>query len=93
MLALFRLRDKGLLSDGEYARLASAYQFLRYLEHRLQMDEDRQTHTLPADPDAPGDAGAQDAARKPGDGARRRDRLQQQLDEHLQRVSARSTSA
>ncbi len=47
MLALFRLRDKGLLSAGEYARLAAAYQFLRYLEHRLQMEEDRQTHTLP----------------------------------------------
>src|SRR6185369_16139220 len=47
MLALFRLRDKQLLSDGEYARLAAAYQFLRCLEHRLQMDQDRQTHTLP----------------------------------------------
>jgi len=32
MFALFRLRDKGLLSGAEYARLASAYQFLRYLE-------------------------------------------------------------
>lgn len=52
MLAMFRLRDKGLLSAGEYARLTAAYQFLRYLEHRLQMDEDRQTHTLPAEPDA-----------------------------------------
>ena len=51
MLALFRLRDKGLLSASEYARLASAYQFLRYLEHRLQMDDDRQTHTLPTDPE------------------------------------------
>ncbi len=50
MLALSRLRDKELLSDGEYARLANAYQFLRNLEHRLQMEEDRQTHTLPADP-------------------------------------------
>ncbi|HUB34262.1 MAG TPA: hypothetical protein VMA31_14575 [Bryobacteraceae bacterium] len=50
MLALGRLRDKQLLSDGEYARLANAYQFLRNLEHRLQMEEDRQTHTLPADP-------------------------------------------
>ncbi len=27
--------------------LLSAYQFLRHLEHRLQFDEDRQTHTLP----------------------------------------------
>ncbi|HEY7390044.1 MAG TPA: glutamine-synthetase adenylyltransferase [Bryobacteraceae bacterium] len=51
LLALFRLRDKGLLSGVEYARLASAYQFLRYLEHRLQIEDDRQTHTLPADED------------------------------------------
>jgi [glutamine synthetase] adenylyltransferase / [glutamine synthetase]-adenylyl-L-tyrosine phosphorylase len=52
MLALFRLRDKGLLSNSEYARLAAAYQFLRYLEHRLQIQDDLQTHTLPSDPDA-----------------------------------------
>lgn len=51
MLALARLRDKELLSDGEYARLANAYQFLRNIEHRLQMEEDRQTHTLPAGSD------------------------------------------
>ena len=51
MFALFRLRDKGLLSGAEYARLVAAYQFLRHLEHRLQMDEDRQTHTLPTDPE------------------------------------------
>jgi glutamate-ammonia-ligase adenylyltransferase len=50
MLALARLRDKELLSDSEYARLGSAYQFLRHLEHRLQLEEDRQTHSLPADP-------------------------------------------
>ncbi|MEO8369641.1 MAG: glutamine-synthetase adenylyltransferase, partial [Candidatus Solibacter sp.] len=49
VFALFRLRDKGFLSDGEYARLSAAYSFLRNLEHRLQMDEDRQTHTLPKD--------------------------------------------
>jgi glutamate-ammonia-ligase adenylyltransferase len=47
LLALFRLRDKDLLSVSEYSRLASAYQFLRNLEHRLQFIEDRQTHTLP----------------------------------------------
>ena len=65
LLALFRLRDKGLLSDTEYARLAAAYQFLRYLEHRLQLDEDRQTHTLPAGRRGAGPAGAQDARRVP----------------------------
>ena len=47
LLALSRLRDKDLLSPAEYSRLANAYQFLRHLEHRLQFDEDRQTHTLP----------------------------------------------
>jgi glutamate-ammonia-ligase adenylyltransferase len=52
LLALFRLRDKGHLSPSEYARLAAAYQFLRHLEHRLQFDEDRQTHSLPTDVEA-----------------------------------------
>jgi glutamate-ammonia-ligase adenylyltransferase len=47
MLALARLSDKDLLSAAEYARLVSAYRFLRNLEHRLQFAEDRQTHTLP----------------------------------------------
>jgi glutamate-ammonia-ligase adenylyltransferase len=50
MLALARLQDKGYLTGAEYGKLASAYQFLRHLEHRLQFDEDRQTHTLPEDP-------------------------------------------
>jgi [glutamine synthetase] adenylyltransferase / [glutamine synthetase]-adenylyl-L-tyrosine phosphorylase len=51
LLALSRLRDKEHLSPLEYAKLASAYQFMRHIEHRLQFDEDRQTHTLPADTD------------------------------------------
>lgn len=49
LLALGRLNDKDLLSAAEYGRLASAYRFLRNLEHRLQFDDDRQTHTLPRD--------------------------------------------
>jgi [glutamine synthetase] adenylyltransferase / [glutamine synthetase]-adenylyl-L-tyrosine phosphorylase len=52
MLALARLQDKGFLSGSEYGRLASSYQFLRQLEHRLQMIDDRQTHTLPSEPEA-----------------------------------------
>ena len=47
LLALARLHDKGVLKDADYGKLAGAYQFLRHLEHRLQLDEDRQTHTLP----------------------------------------------
>jgi glutamate-ammonia-ligase adenylyltransferase len=51
LFALFRLRDKNLLSGVEYARLAAAYQFYRYLEHRLQFLDDRQTHSLPTGAD------------------------------------------
>jgi [glutamine synthetase] adenylyltransferase / [glutamine synthetase]-adenylyl-L-tyrosine phosphorylase len=51
LLALSRLHDKNLLSAGEFGRLVSAYRFLRHLEHRLQFDEDRQTHTLPSSPE------------------------------------------
>jgi [glutamine synthetase] adenylyltransferase / [glutamine synthetase]-adenylyl-L-tyrosine phosphorylase len=50
LLALSRLLDKDLLSQTEYSRLANAYQFLRHLEHRLQFEDDRQTHTLPSNP-------------------------------------------
>ena len=81
LFALFRLRDKGLLTNAEYGRLASAYQFLRHLEHRLQFDEDRQTHTLPSD------RGALDVlARKmpaAGGGVRDAAWLERQLSEHL----------
>ncbi len=48
MLALIRLADKKLISASEYARLANAYEFLRHLEHRLQIVDDRQTHSLPS---------------------------------------------
>jgi len=47
MLSLARLHDKTLISTSEYDSLSNAYEFLRHLEHRLQVMEDRQTHTLP----------------------------------------------
>lgn len=50
LFALHRLRDKGYLSMPDYAQLANAYQYLRILEHRLQLEDNRQTHTLPDDP-------------------------------------------
>ena len=85
MLALFRLRDKGLLSDSEYSRLAGAYQFLRILEHRLQVVDDRQTHTLPSDP-----AELQILARKmpPAEigGVASADLLLRQVNKHLEDV-------
>ncbi len=52
LVALSRLNDKGFISAPEYGRLAAAYTFLRHLEHRLQFEDDRQTHTLPSATDA-----------------------------------------
>jgi [glutamine synthetase] adenylyltransferase / [glutamine synthetase]-adenylyl-L-tyrosine phosphorylase len=49
LFALHRLRDKGYLSLQDYGRLDSAYQFLRTIEHLLQIEDDRQVHTLPSD--------------------------------------------
>jgi glutamate-ammonia-ligase adenylyltransferase len=85
MFALFRLRDKRLLSDAEYARLAAAYQFLRYVEHRLQMDEDQQTHTLPTQAKALEMLARKTPAEGAGEG-RGVEAFQQRLAEHLASV-------
>jgi glutamate-ammonia-ligase adenylyltransferase len=48
--ALALLRDAGHVSPEACAELAAAYGALRDLEHRVQMLDDEQTHTLPVDP-------------------------------------------
>jgi glutamate-ammonia-ligase adenylyltransferase len=50
LFALRKLNDKGLLSDRDYAALTTAYEFLRKVEHRVQMEVGQQTHRLPTDP-------------------------------------------
>ncbi len=82
MLALARLQDKGFLSGAEYGRLASAYQFLRHLEHRLQFEDDLQTHTLPTDPEA-----LELLARRMPGGGGSADWLMLELRGHLSRVT------
>jgi [glutamine synthetase] adenylyltransferase / [glutamine synthetase]-adenylyl-L-tyrosine phosphorylase len=49
--AIEALRRRGPVSDEAAADLTAAYRFLRKLEHRLQMVEDEQTHTLPKSPE------------------------------------------
>ncbi|MDQ6662763.1 MAG: glutamine-synthetase adenylyltransferase [Acidobacteriota bacterium] len=85
LFALFRLRDKDLLSDSEYGRLASAYQFLRNLEHRLQFDEDRQTHALPENIDALDTLACKMPATAKG-GACNAGSLEREIDGHLESV-------
>ncbi|MBX7243853.1 MAG: bifunctional [glutamate--ammonia ligase]-adenylyl-L-tyrosine phosphorylase/[glutamate--ammonia-ligase] adenylyltransferase [Candidatus Sumerlaeaceae bacterium] len=46
-----RLREVNLLSRPEAKFYIEAYDFLRQVEHRLQMAEEHQTHLLPEDPD------------------------------------------
>jgi glutamate-ammonia-ligase adenylyltransferase len=47
LAALSHLLENDLLSATEYSRLVDAYTFLRHVEHRLQFEQDRQTHALP----------------------------------------------
>ncbi len=50
--ALSALAAAGRIGAGEAVTLAEAYRLYRRIEHRLQMVDDRQTHSLPAEPDA-----------------------------------------
>lgn len=51
LAALAALRSRGHISAEAETQLSDAYLFLRVVEHRLQMIEDQQTHTLPKSPD------------------------------------------
>ncbi len=85
LLALRRLRDKNFLSDAEYSKLASAYEFLRHLEHRLQLVDDRQTHVLPQDPERL-EVLARLMPLPPGAGEPTRETLMSLLTAHLENV-------
>ncbi len=47
--ALAALAEAGRIAAADAAALAEAYRLFRTIEHRLQMVDDRQTHSLPAD--------------------------------------------
>jgi glutamate-ammonia-ligase adenylyltransferase len=50
LAAMIRLVATGHLQETARRQLEAAYRFLRQVEHRLQMVNDRQTHSLPAKP-------------------------------------------
>ncbi len=50
--ALARLAENGYADPATAAALAEAYRFLRDVEHKLQIVQQRQTQLIPADPDA-----------------------------------------
>jgi len=47
LFSLQKLHDKHHLGGKEFHDLASAYEFLRHVEHRLQLRQGQQTHRLP----------------------------------------------
>src|SRR5215472_15554341 len=48
--ALYALRQLDLLPRDEVLALDGAYRFLRRVEHRLQIEAEQQTHTVPDEP-------------------------------------------
>ena len=50
--ALAALAAAGWIGDDDALMLCNAYGLYRTIEHRLQMIDDRQTHSLPVEPDA-----------------------------------------
>jgi [glutamine synthetase] adenylyltransferase / [glutamine synthetase]-adenylyl-L-tyrosine phosphorylase len=49
LVSLGRLAERGFITETERAEIFDAYFFLRTLEHRLQMEQGLQTHTVPED--------------------------------------------
>jgi glutamate-ammonia-ligase adenylyltransferase len=52
LAALEELAEAGYVDRGDAAALALSYRFLRTVEHRLQLVEEAQVHTVPDDPEA-----------------------------------------
>ena len=52
LVAMQRLHDKSHLSSRDFHRLSASYQFFRHVEHRLQLRDGLQRHTLPRSPEA-----------------------------------------
>jgi len=82
LTALQRIALAGLIDQTEADALVGAYRFLRRIEHLLQLEEDRQTHVLSADP---AERRRIAALVSPGEGDSLA-RFEAALDEHRKRV-------
>jgi glutamate-ammonia-ligase adenylyltransferase len=85
LVALQRLHDKGFLTGRDFFRLATAYQFLRKVEHRLQLRDGLQRHTLPEAADALGRL-ARRCGVEPTPGRGAREQLLQRIGQHFREV-------
>jgi glutamate-ammonia-ligase adenylyltransferase len=49
LFSLQKLHDNGHISGKDFHELSSTYEYLRHVEHRLQLRQGQQTHRLPSD--------------------------------------------
>jgi glutamate-ammonia-ligase adenylyltransferase len=85
LVALQRLHDKGYLSGRDFFRLGTAYQFLRRVEHRLQLRDGLQRHTLP-ESDAALERLARRCGIEPSPGRSLREQLLNRIRQHFSEV-------
>lgn len=87
LVGLHKLYEKGYLAGHDHFRLAAAYQFLRQVEHRLQLEQGQQTHVLPQEREALGllarRCGVQERAERSA-----AEEFRRLLEEHLRAVRA-----
>ncbi|MFQ5778408.1 MAG: hypothetical protein ACE5IP_10420 [Terriglobia bacterium] len=87
LVGLHKLYEKGYLAGHDHFRLAGAYQFLRQVEHRLQLEQGQQTHVLPQEREALGllarRCGVRGSAECPAE-----EEFRRLLEEHLEAVRA-----
>lgn len=85
LFSLQKLHDKGHISGKDFQDLTQAYEFLRRLEHRLQLQRGQQLHRLPAEPEH---LLVLQRAMTFGSATHQGPDLTQQLRAHMERVAA-----
>jgi glutamate-ammonia-ligase adenylyltransferase len=85
LLALQRLHDKGYITGRDFFRLGTAYQFLRKVEHRLQLREGLQRHAIPESREAL-DRLARRCGIEPAPGRTAGEQLLQRIGQHFAEV-------
>lgn len=83
LAALRALAHGAYVGEEDAAELADAYRFLRQVEHRLQLAQERQTHTVPAD-----DRGRRRLARAMGFDDSQAETALEQFDARWRRIQA-----
>ena len=88
LFSLQKLHDKSHISGKDFHELTQAYEFLRRLEHRLQLRRGQQTHRLPQSPEQLESVARSLGTRAGGTPIGDAQALLAQLKQHMENVSA-----